>query len=335
MTPQARAMAGMQRLGSAPSWLLAGVAFASVLALLAPLGWPFELFAHFRVQYAAAALLLAGLLGWQRRAVPTVLALVLAGWHALSGAQVLMAATPTTGCAGPVVTVAAANVLYSNSQRKPLLDWLETRPADIVILQEVTEAWARDLAARTAYPNRHLLPREDAYGIGVLSRWPLESVTLVDLAGDGLPSLAGVVDAGGQRIRFLGLHTHWPLTPALAAARDEALQGAAQLASAADLPVVLLGDLNLTPDSPAFDRLIEQGGLRDVLRGRGWRPTWLASFWPLALRIDHVLVSSGLCVEHAEVGPPLGSDHRPVLARLRAQPRTAATLGHGAVDRPN
>ena len=317
MTPQARSMAGMQRLGSAPSWLLAGVAFASVLALLAPLGWPFELFAHFRVQYAAAALLLAGLLGWQRRAVPTVLALVLAGWHALSGAQVLMAATPTTGCAGPVVTVAAANVLYSNSQREPLLDWLETRPADIVILQEVTEAWARDLAARTAYPNRHLLPREDAYGIGVLSRWPLESVSLVDLAGDGLPSIAGVAVIGTQRVRFLGMHTRWPVAPSLARLRDEALHGAADLAQATDLPMVMLGDLNVTPDSPAFERLLHSSALRDALAGGEWRPTWQADFWPLALRIDHILVSPGVCVEQASVGPPVGSDHLPVLARLR------------------
>ena len=317
MTPQARSMAGTQRLGSAPSWLLAGVAFASVLALLAPLGWPFELFAHFRVQYAAAALLLAGLLGWQRRAVPTVLALVLAGWHALSGAQVLMAATPTTGCAGPVVTVAAANVLYSNSQREPLLDWLETRPADIVILQEVTEAWARDLAARTAYPNRHLLPREDAYGIGVLSRWPLESVSLVDLAGDGLPSIAGVALIGTQRVRFLGMHTRWPVAPSLARLRDEALHGAADLAQATDLPMVMLGDLNVTPDSPAFERLLHSSALRDALAGGEWRPTWQADFWPLALRIDHILVSPGVCVEQASVGPPVGSDHLPVLARLR------------------
>jgi endonuclease/exonuclease/phosphatase (EEP) superfamily protein YafD len=59
--------------------------------------------------------------------------------------------------------------------------------------------------------------------------------------------------------------------------------------------------------------------------GRRWRPTWLAGFWPLALRIDHILVSPGLCVEHAEVGPSIGSDHRPVLARLRVRlPASAA-----------
>jgi endonuclease/exonuclease/phosphatase (EEP) superfamily protein YafD len=43
----------------------------------------------------------------------------------------------------------------------------------------------------------------------------------------------------------------------------------------------------------------------------------MAGFWPLALRIDHVLVTPDLCVERVEVGPSIGSDHRPVIARLR------------------
>ena len=33
--------------------------------------------------------------------------------------------------------------------------------------------------------------------------------------------------------------------------------------------------------------------------------------------IDHVLVTPELCVERVEVGPSIGSDHRPVIARLR------------------
>jgi len=299
--------------------MLGGVALATACALLAPLGWPFELFSHFRVQYAAAALLLSVLLAWRRAAVPSVLALVLAAWHALPGIAARTGAAEAGDCAGPAITVATANVQFSNTRPEAFGAWLATQPAEFLVIQEVTEAWAREFEAQAAYPHRHIVSREDPYGLALLSRWPMESVTLVDLAGDGLPSLAGIVDAGGRRIRFLALHTHWPLTPDLAAARDEALQGASALASAADLPVVLLGDLNLTPDSPAFDRLLDEAGLQDVMRGRGWHPTWLAGFWPLALRIDHVLVSSSLCVEQAEVGPPIGSDHRPVVARLRSR----------------
>jgi endonuclease/exonuclease/phosphatase (EEP) superfamily protein YafD len=297
--------------------MLGGVVLATVLALLAPLGWPFELFSHFRVQYAAAALLLAVMLAWRRTVVPAVLAASVGGWHLLPGLVASPGAIASQPCAGPAHTFATVNVQFSNERHEAFRAWLATRPADFLVIQEVTAAWAAELESQADYPYRYIAPREDAYGLAVLSRWPLESVVPVDLAGDGLPSLAGVVDAGGQRVRFLGLHTHWPIMPAMAAARDEALTKAAQLARAADLPVVLLGDLNLTPDSPAFGRLLGQGGLQDTMHGRGWRPTWLAGFWPLALRIDHVLVSSGLCVEHAEVGPPIGSDHRPVTVRLR------------------
>jgi endonuclease/exonuclease/phosphatase (EEP) superfamily protein YafD len=300
-----------------PAWLLAGLAVATLLAALAALGWPFELFAHFSAQYLAAALLLALLLGAQRRARLALLAILMAGWHALPGIAVLRAAPAAPGSDGPSRTVATANVRFTNTSREPFLAWLRSSPADLVVVQEVTAGWAAALEAIPGYPHRHALTREDPYGIAVYSRWPLHAVEAVDLAADGLPSLAGELEVGGRRVRFLGLHTHWPVTPDLARARDAALHQAAVLARDGAGPVVLLGDLNLTPDAPAFPRLLAEGNLRDVMDGRRWRPTWRAGFWPLALRIDHVLVSPALCVEQAEVGPSVGSDHRPVIARLR------------------
>jgi endonuclease/exonuclease/phosphatase family metal-dependent hydrolase len=79
----------------------------------------------------------------------------------------------------------------------------------------------------------------------------------------------------------------------------------------------VVGDFNLSPDSPAFGRLLGQSGLRDALAGPRWQPTWLTGFWPLALRIDHILLSNGVCVEGSSVAESIGSDHRPVTARLR------------------
>jgi endonuclease/exonuclease/phosphatase (EEP) superfamily protein YafD len=307
----------VQRFTTALLCLLGGVVLATVLARLAPLGWPFELFSHFRVQYAAVALALAVLLAWRRARAAAVLAAVIGAWHLLPGVAASPGAVASQACAGPEFTVATVNVQFSNERHDAFRAWLATRPADVLVIQEVTPAWAAELGSTAHYPHRHVVPREDPYGLALLSRWPLEAVTPVDLAGDGLPSLTAVVDAAGQRVRILALHTRWPITPALAAARDEALRGAAAMARATDLPLVLLGDLNVTPDSPAFTRLLRQAGLRDAMHGQGWHPTWLAGFWPLALRIDHVLVSPGLCVEQAEAGPPVGSDHRPVLARLR------------------
>ena len=296
---------------------LGGLCVATSLALLAPLGWPFELFAHFRAQYAVAAALVAVVLVWRRRAVAAGIAVLLVVWNALPVVQRALAESPSLACTGPAFTVATVNLQFSNRSQQTALAWLAEHPVDLIVVQELTGAWAQALAGSDAHPHRFLLTREDPYGIGVLSRWPLESAGAIDLAGDGLPSIEGIVDIEGRRVRLLGLHTHWPVLPEVARMRDAALVGAAGIASASDLPVILLGDLNLTPDSPEFTRLLDESALRDVVSGRRWRPTWQAGFWPLALRIDHVLVSPQLCVEAVEVGPSIGSDHRPVIARLR------------------
>jgi endonuclease/exonuclease/phosphatase (EEP) superfamily protein YafD len=276
------------------------------------------LFSHFRLQLGAGSLLVAACLAVLRCPRAAAGAAVLAAASLLRFEAPLHAAEPAPACTGREFVVVTANLWFANADRRPYLEWLAAHPADVVIAQEVTPEWARDLGSLAAYPYRKVLPRPDPYGIAILSRWPLEDVGPVDLAGDGLPSLEGTVNAGGDLIHVIGLHTRWPITPELARARDRALFAAAVRARASALPVIAAGDLNLTADSPVFGRVLEDSGLRDVFEGRpGWNPTWMAGFWPLALRIDHALVSPGICVERAEVGPELGSDHRPLTAVLR------------------
>jgi len=296
---------------------LAGLCAVTVLAFAAPLGWPFELFVHFRVQYAAAGLVLAGVLLAAGSPRASLLAILLTAFNALPVLQRAQAGPPPVACAGPEITVVTANVQYGNDDRSRFLDWLAKHPADLVVVQEVTAAWARELARLPGYPYRLLLAREDPYGIGVLSRWPLGPVESEDFAGDGLPSIAGHVQFAGRPLRFLALHTHWPITPGLARARNRALAAAARSLVEGSGPAVVLGDLNATPWSPVYANFLRDSGTRDVADEARWQPTWMAGFWPLALRIDHLFVSPGLCVLRAQVGPAIGSDHRPVVARLR------------------
>jgi endonuclease/exonuclease/phosphatase (EEP) superfamily protein YafD len=296
---------------------LALLAFASAMALAAPFGWPFELFSHFRPQYAVAALLMALALAAFRRPGWSTVAVVLAVWHGAPVAQRTLAEAPMVACAGAPFGVVTANLHYSNREFHRFTAWLGEHPADLLVVQELTPAWAEALEALPEYPHRHLVERGDAYGIGVLSRWPLEGVEPVDLAGDGHPSLVGDVIVDGQRLRFYALHARWPMTPSLARSRNLALDRVATLVRTGPAPAVVVGDFNLSPDSPAFGRLLGQSGLRDALAGPPWQPTWLTGFWPLALRIDHILLSNGVCVEGSSVAESIGSDHRPVTARLR------------------
>jgi endonuclease/exonuclease/phosphatase (EEP) superfamily protein YafD len=296
---------------------LAGVCAASVAAWLAPFGWPFELFSHFRPQLAVTAALLVPALVFSRAPRAALLATGLAALLFLPSAQRLLADVPAPACGTNAFVVVTANVQFSNDDPQRFLDWVAQHPADVIVIQEVTPRWAEVLATLDQYPHRRMITRADPYGIAMLSRWPFEKIDAVDLAGDGIPSLDANLQVKGQRIHVLGLHTRWPITPELARRRDRALLRAAVLVREQSLPTVAAGDLNLAPDSPVFAQLLHASGLRDVLADKGWHPTWMAGFWPLALRIDHQLVSPALCIEQVEVGAEIGSDHRPVIARYR------------------
>ncbi len=293
------------------------LALASAMALAAPLGWPFELFSHFRLQYAAVALLFALAFAGLRRPYWALAAVLLATWHGVPMAQRAVAGPPAAVCIGRPFAVVTANLYFESRDLHRFTSWLERHPVDLVVVQEVTPAWAETLEALPEYAHRSFVARSDAYGIGVLSRWPLDNMKSLDLAGDGHPSLTGDAIVAGQRVHFLAVHARWPVLPSLARFRDRALHRIAVLVRAQSGPTVVLGDLNLSPDSPAFGRLLSDGRLHDALAGPIWQPTWQAAFWPLALRIDHVLVNDYVCVDESAVGEPISSDHRPVTARLR------------------
>jgi endonuclease/exonuclease/phosphatase (EEP) superfamily protein YafD len=78
-------------------------------------------------------------------------------------------------------------------------------------------------------------------------------------------------------------------------------------------PVLLLGDLNASPWSYPFRRLLEGSGLRDGSLGRGFQPTWPTGLWPLLIPLDHSLHSAGIGIQDRIVGPAVGSDHYPVI----------------------
>jgi hypothetical protein len=63
------------------------LALATAMAVAAPLGWPFELFSHFRPQYAVAALLTALAFAGLRRPGWAGAAALLAVWHGVQLAR--------------------------------------------------------------------------------------------------------------------------------------------------------------------------------------------------------------------------------------------------------
>ena len=110
------------------------------------------------------------------------------------------------------------------------------------------------------------------------------------------------------------MHATWPMQPGIARQRQRDLDLlAAEASRRGSLPFVGLGDLNISPFSPHYQRLLDDTGLRNAAAGRGWQPTWPAMFLPVGIQIDHALVSPEIEVTAFHRGPANGSDHMSII----------------------
>ncbi|MFN0161759.1 MAG: endonuclease/exonuclease/phosphatase family protein [Burkholderiales bacterium] len=220
---------------------------------------------------------------------------------------------PSTTEGPSTITVISANVEFDNVDAAPLLNWVGRESPDIVVLLEVNERYAARLAALKAYPHRRIVPRDDPFGIALLSRHPVTHVSVIEDA-IGVPHIEAEVDWNGQRMRVLAVHPMPPLSANFAAERDAKLAAWSKNLASAGMPGIIIGDLNATPWSSAF-RGVGAAGLK--------RTTSLGPTWPSALQglmgipIDHVLATRDWRRVASSLGPDLGADHRPVIVRLR------------------
>jgi len=197
---------------------------------------------------------------------------------------------------------------------------LAAQEADLIVLQEANDAWVA--AAEVGLPGFRKLTntraRDDNFGMAMLARDGL-GVADVALVWDAaqVPRLEATVDVGGVAVRVLAVHTLPPVSGGYAAGRAAQLVEVADCVNAVGEHVVVIGDLNATPWSAPFRKLMRATGLRNTAVGRGPTGTWPAGMggW-LGIPLDHVLIGPGLGVVSHRVGPALGSDHRAVVADL-------------------
>lgn len=296
-------------------------ALGALSTLLAGAFWPSELAAQFRVQWAAGLVAGTGVLLARRRFRVLVPYLALTLWIALPVAR--HAVGPRAGArsegAGEALRIAVHNLWSGNRSYDAVRRWLEEQDADVIGLMEVTPRWQDELDALSAtHPHAVWVPRDDNFGLALLSRWPLEAIERVDQGRWGLPNFVARVAAPFGTVGLVLTHPLPPMSPSRLDSRDALLAELGdRIAAAPEVPWILAGDLNLAPWSPRFERVLDRSGLVDTGRGFGLAPTW--QVLPTALggiAIDHVLCDPGFAVIDRTVGPANGSDHRPLVVEL-------------------
>jgi endonuclease/exonuclease/phosphatase (EEP) superfamily protein YafD len=265
------------------------------------LAWLFDLASHW--QWLHLALLLACLAQLARRRPRWLLLLPLTVLPWLSVAPML---PPHTGEPRLELRLITAN-LQQGDDARALRAWLDTQPADLVLLQEVTPALAGQLARWQDYPHRVLAPADSPFGLALLSRLPLQNGR-VRRDSDDIPSIEATLRHGDRAVSLSLVHPMPPLSPYWHHKRNLGLQLALQRNAAAGQPGLLAGDLNASPWSQATRDLHDLGWYR----ASDLRPTWpaLGQGW-LGIAIDQVLVHGPWRLVEQSLGPDLGADHLP------------------------
>lgn len=250
-------------------------------------------------------------------------ALLLASVNLLHGVDVATG-TVDTGAAARAVAALGADVVVLQE-----VDVGQPRSGgvdQVAVVAAAAGGESRFAPALAGDPDRRWVPAHaapvdgPAYGVGVVSRWPVTAATAVALPGGGAgrrrpsasPGRPGFdreprvalqvrLDVAGRALTVTTTHLSYLPWRGMAQLRT-VLANAAQPG-----PALLAGDFNLPVRAVrAVARDWRHAG------GTATYPAWRPRAQP-----DQVLARGAVALEPAWAGPALTSDHRPLLARLR------------------
>ncbi|MBA3685699.1 MAG: endonuclease/exonuclease/phosphatase family protein [Planctomycetes bacterium] len=306
----ARRLRMMVLVAAAP--LLAWIA----VSLTASWFWAGELASHWTLH--AAVLLVPVAILLRRDRLPggvVMLAIVLGALPQFRAAW--QARAPLPGAESRTLTVTHANIYYRNRTVATQLPAVARCTDDLLVLVESGPEDEASLRGDPRWPHQQWSygkPLDDGTisGVALCSRLPLAGVEL--RRDEDLPVIDARVAQGGRVLRIVVVHPKSPQLPSRQRMRDRGLASIARSVAGSLAPVIVIGDINCSPASPAWHRLCAEGSLRPAA---GPLPaTWPSWFGPAGIAIDHVLAGGGAAIGDLRAFPVQGSDHRGISARI-------------------
>lgn len=312
------------------------LALAYSVSLGASYLWAFDLFRHFIVQYALLALFFGAAAAVRKLWPYAALMLALTGVCGFEVASRVDYVPPQAAEApegARLLKVIVYNRHHSLTEHQAMADFIQAEDPDIFFILEANETHAQTLRAamRDAYPHQILFPKAHAFGMAAASKhkFTLKWVPKSHLV-EGLDEinnfilLAKIQPEGAKPVKFYALHAPPPTLPSLFRQRNAELAHAAALINQQNRKptdnVILLGDWNITPYSPFFEKLLKDTGLKNQTTTRYFLPSWPARLPALLqIPIDHILHRGGLTLIEKRRGPSLSSDHQAIVAVFRIE----------------
>lgn len=290
---------------------------ATLLGFLGIWWWVFDLFSHFRPLLALLLAIFAGLLLWRKYlgwSAATVGAFCL-NFLAIAPYLYLNPSAPVSPDARRL-KIFHANVLAPNNNYEQLLTQIVQENPDVITLSELTPGWMNGLATlKSQYPYVVHNETQDRFGLAIWSRYPLVRSEPQYLGVQERCAVLAQLQLDRRSLIVVATHPWSPRNAEWAESRDRQLQRLGEHVRGEHGPLVLLGDLNVTPWSNGFQYLLTLSELRDSQREQGLAPTWPANS-PIRLPIDHCLVSEQVHILRRHTGEDFGSDHLPLIVTV-------------------
>ena len=219
--------------------------------------------------------------------------------------------------AGRQVSLMNANVLMTNQEFGRLIDLVEERKPDVLLLLEPGFEWEAAIRPLLGtFPYRLSEPLPNTYGMILLSRLPMEG-RIQYLLQPAVPSAQVKLRlAGGEQVDLYALHPEPPWPGDDSGERDAELVTVGKRVRDEGRAAIVIGDLNDVAWSRTSDLFRRAGGMLDPRVGRGFYPTFDANYPLLRWPLDHLFVSPHFKVMQLDLLPDIGSDHLPIFFQL-------------------
>lgn len=286
----------------------------TILGFVGKYAWYLDLFSHFRVQYLLGLVVISLLLLIPRRYTSSGLFAFVAMVNLYTIMPFYTDKPRPISASQSTFRIMSLNVNTKTGNIKLVTELIQQFNPHLIVLEEVSSRWIDGLQQiANDYPYSRTSPREDNFGIALFSKLPFSESEIVFFSDEKIPSIFAWMEVKKEKFLVVGTHPLPPVNKEYSRLRNEQLVELSKRIREGSLPVILLGDLNITPWSYYFKRLLRETGLQNSSIGRGIQATWPTHNPLLRIPIDHCLHSDEIAIIRKNVGPYVGSDHYPIL----------------------
>jgi endonuclease/exonuclease/phosphatase family metal-dependent hydrolase len=243
--------------------------------------------------------------------------------------------------------------LWSGRIQRPILKLIEQEAPDVIFAQEVMSypgeihhsspwySWRTPQLMAESGKLGHtffspsttyaMFDHKLSYGNAIFAKYPLSLTSTHYTGGSGpehfdQPSAVdhnttrnfqhAIIEMDGKKLNLINHHGHWMNQPLGNETSIERLQLLADFIATLEGPIVMAGDLNLSPDSPAIQHFLDATQLVDVATRRGATTLSKAHYVDRPVICDYILISPELALNDVQIIDAVVSDHKAIVAQI-------------------